>query len=342
MQRPSADHGAAERYAVVVTTINAPTRAVIEIQARARDLGATFYVIGDSKSPPDYDLPGARWLDVAGQKATGLRFAQLCPVRHYARKNIGYLLAMRDGASVLIETDDDNIPRDGFWAPRQRVSQAQRVEQPGWCNAYRYFSDALIWPRGLPLDRIHDPVAALVPGARSDCPIQQGLADENPDVDAVYRLVLPLPQNFAPGREVVLGPGVWCPFNSQNTTFWREAFPLLYLPFHCSFRMTDIWRSLVAQRLSWECGWDLLFHSSTVFQERNAHDLMRDFAEEVPGYLHNERIRKTLEDLPLERGVGALSANLHRAYQALIALDVVGAEEAALLDAWRADLDAVG
>ena len=342
MQDGAPGRDAADRYAVVVTTINAPTRAVSEIQARAPELDAAFYVIGDSKSPADFDLPGARWFDLAAQRASGLRFAGLCPERHYARKNIGYLLAMRDGATVLVETDDDNIPRDGFWAPRRRGSQAPRVEQPGWCNAYRYFSDALIWPRGLPLDRIHDPAAALLPGRESDCPIQQGLADENPDVDAIYRLVLPLPQDFAPGREVVLGAGAWCPFNSQNTTFWREAFPLLYLPYHCSFRMTDIWRSFVAQRLAWECGWEVLFHSSTVFQERNAHDLMRDFAEEVPGYLHNERIRKTLEDLSLAPGVGALSANLHRAYQALIALEVVGPEEAALLDAWRADLDAVG
>ena len=331
-----------DRYAVVVTTINAPTRAVTEIQARTPELGAAFYVIGDSKSPPDFDLPGAKWFDVAAQKETGLRFAELCPTRHYARKNIGYLLAMRDGATVLIETDDDNIPRDGFWAPRQRASQAERVQQPGWCNAYRYFSDALIWPRGLPLDRIHDAAAEPVRSGVSNCPIQQGLADENPDVDAIYRLLLPLPQNFNAGREVVLGAGVWCPFNSQNTTFWREAFPLLYLPFHCSFRMTDIWRSFVAQRLAWECGWNVLFHGSTVFQERNAHDLMWDFAEEVPGYLHNDRIRKTLEDLALDSGVGALSGNLHRAYRALIDLNVVGPEEGALLDAWRADLEAIG
>src|SRR3712207_7949160 len=39
------------------------------------------------------------------------------------------------------------------------------------------------------------------------CPIQQGLADENPDVDAIYRLALPLPQNFRSDRRVALGPG---------------------------------------------------------------------------------------------------------------------------------------
>lgn len=332
-----------QRYAVIVTTINAPTRAVLEIRDRAPELGARFVVIGDSKSPADFHLPGADYLDVEQQVASGFEFARMCPTRHYARKNIGYLWAMRQGADVIIETDDDNIPRDGFWAPRERSVRAPTATSQGWCNAYAYYSDALIWPRGLPLDRVQDkvtPYEALAVQTH-DCPIQQGLADENPDVDAIYRLLLPLPMNFTSGRDLILDKGVWCPFNSQNTTFWRDSFPLLYLPYYCSFRMTDIWRGFVAQRLAWEAGWRLSFHSSTVFQERNEHDLMRDFADEVPGYLNNERIRKTLEDLPLASGVGALSDNLSKAYDALIQLGVIGAEERPLLKAWLTDISAL-
>lgn len=331
----------AEPIAIVVTTINHPTEAVLALRDGAASIGAPFYVIGDSKSPADFALDGARWFDLDAQRATGLRFAEACPTRHYARKNVGYLLAMRGGAGIIVETDDDNIPRDGFWAERQRHVVAPVVRRPGWCNAYRHFTDAPIWPRGLPLDQVRAEGAPAEPAAAMlDCPIQQGLADDNPDVDAIYRLVLPLPQTFADG-ELILAPGVWCPFNSQNTAFFRDAFALLYLPYHCSFRMTDIWRSFVAQRLAWECGWNLLFHGPTVRQDRNEHDLMRDFAEEVPGYLHNERIRRTLEDLALASGPAALPDNLERAYEALIALEVVGAEERGLVAAWRHDLDAV-
>ena len=334
-----------EPFAVVLTTINNPTLAVREIQSRCCERMSNFYVIGDSKSPPDFHLEGARYYDLEAQRATGFNFATLCPTRHYARKNVGYLAAMRDGAEVIVETDDDNIPREGFWEPRVRSRSAPLVSAPdsgaqGWVNAYAYFSDALIWPRGLPLDRIRGAASPLptIQG-QFDCPVQQGLADENPDVDAIYRLVLPLPVDFAPGREIVLDQGAWCPFNSQNTTWWRDAFPLLYLPYHCSFRMTDIWRSFVAQRIMWECGWRLSFHSSTVYQERNAHDLMRDFADEVPGYLNNERIRLTLQDLAMRSGAGALAENLLIAYEALIALEVIGADERPLLAAWLGDLE---
>jgi hypothetical protein len=100
------------------------------------------------------------------------------------------------------------------------------------------------------------------------------LADENPDVDAVYRMTSLLPRSFRSDRRVVLGAGVWSPFNSQNTTWWADAFPLMYLPEHCPFRMTDIWRSLVAQRIAWENGWNVLFHEPTVRQQRNEHDLL--------------------------------------------------------------------
>lgn len=330
----------ATKYAVVVTTINHPTRACVEIQERCGGLGATFYLAGDRKSPADFSLPGSHYLDLPAQIETGFAFAKACPTGHYARKNVGYLAAIRDGADVIIETDDDNIPLDGFWQPRKRQHRAPLVTRAGWCNVYAYFTSSMIWPRGLPLDRLHDPIAAVetLQVASADCPIQQGLADQNPDVDAIYRLVLPLPLDFEADRTIILDQGVWCPFNSQNTTFWRDAFPLLYLPYHCSFRMTDIWRSFVAQRLSWELGWKLQFHSSTVFQERNEHDLMRDFADEVPGYLHNERIRRTLEDLALGSGLASIPDNLVAAYGALVDLGVVGRDEMPLLRAWLDDL----
>lgn len=332
-----------EHYAVVVTTINHPTSAMLEIQRGVHQLGAKFIVIGDSKSPADFELHGANYLDIAAQHGSGFQFAKLCPERHYARKNVGYLLAAKTGAEVVVETDDDNIPRSGFWTPRERHQDGFLVENKGWVNTYRYFTEQNVWPRGLPLNEVNTPVPAfdLLRQVTANCPIQQGLADENPDVDAIYRLILPLPISFEIDRRIILGEGVWCPFNSQNTTIWRDAFPLLYLPYYCSFRMTDIWRSFVAQRLMWSAGWNLMFDRSTVYQERNEHDLMRDFADEVPGYLNNDRIRKTLEDLNFAGGKDNLFDDLITAYEALIELGVVGQEERHLLRAWCDDLGAI-
>jgi len=115
----------------------------------------------------------------------------------------------------------------------------------------------------------------------------------------------------------------------------------MYLPSHCTFRMTDIWRSLVAQRCLWELGQGITFHAAEVVQERNAHDLLKDFADEVPGYLKNEAIRQLLEKLPLRGGGGNAPANLLRCYEALVADGVVGAEEMGLVRAWVGDVEAI-
>jgi STELLO glycosyltransferases len=329
-----------ENLAVVVTSIAAPNAVLRALAEGCRERGHSFYVVGDEASPADFRLEGCNFYGLSEQRATGFRVAELCPTRHYARKNLGYLLAIRAGAEVIVETDDDNVPRAEFWGERRRQQSAPASDGGGWVNVYRYFSEENIWPRGLPLERVRDtlPDFDALDVRDADCPIQQGLADENPDVDAIYRLVSTLPQSFRRDRRLALGRGSWCPFNSQNTTWWAEAFPLLYLPAYCSFRMTDIWRSFVAQRIAWENGWAVLFHEPTVWQERNEHNLLRDFRDEVPGYLNNAAIADTLGALSLQPGAAGLGENLLACYEKLVGMGLVGREELGLLAAWLEDL----
>jgi hypothetical protein len=333
-----------EQPSLVVTSIAAPNPVLRSLAAGAIKHSARFYVIGDVRSPDVFEIEGCRFLNLAAQMKTGLRFAQLSPTRHYARKNIGYLLAMRDRSSVIIETDDDNHPRAEFWAPRVREKTAPAACHTGWLNVYAYFSDSLIWPRGLPLDAVQavPPPYSSLPVRTLSCPIQQGLADGNPDVDAIYRLILPVFPSFQSDRPVILGEGAYSPFNSQNTTWWPEAYPLLYLPAYCSFRMTDIWRSMVAQIISYVNGWAIYYHAPTVDQERNEHALMRDFEDEIPGYLNNRAIMAALAALPLTAGVEHLADNLRKCYEALVRNKWVGALELQLLEAWLADLVEIG
>lgn len=102
--------------------------------------------------------------------------------------------------------------------------------------------------------------------------------------------------------------------------------------------MTDIWRSFVAQRIAWENGWSVLFRSADVVQERNEHSLLKDFADEVPGYLHNRVIGERLAALKLESGAAHLGENLILCYEELVRLGVVGADELPLVRAWVEDV----
>ncbi len=320
--------------ALIITTIFNPNAVVEALAAGAAQRGWPFIVVGDTKTPDAAYAGVGEYYSIERQVA---EYADLCavlPTRHYARKNVGYLVAMARGVQWVQETDDDNIPRQPFWAavPEQLPVDTLTCDDP-WFNVYRLFSDEVIWPRGLPLQYVQaEPTTALKAETRTPL-IVQDLADENPDVDAVYRLTRPLPINFNAERgPVMLAPGVWCPFNTQATLLRRAVFPLLYLPATCSFRMTDIWRSFVAQRCLWELGEGVIFRAPTVYQERNEHDLMRDFADEVSGYLHNDSIRRTLEKLTLDGG--DLFRSVSVCYEALVRDGFLKDSELPIVRAW--------
>lgn len=300
-----------------------------------------FWVIGDQSSPDAFDLPGCRFVSLADQLESAFEFAKSCPTRHYSRKNIGYLLAIKAGAEVIIDTDDDNLPFDSFWEVRKPFIKAPYVGDPGWCNVYRYFTNGMIWPRGLPLEFIKQNPAAVesLPETEVFCPIHQGLANSNPDVDAIFRLAFDLPFDFDnPDLQIILGGQAWCPFNSQNTRWLKEAFPLLYLPSYCSFRMTDIWRSFVAKRICAANDWGIAFHGATVWQERNEHDLMKDFRDEIPGYVNNAHIAHVLDNLSLSSGNGSIPTNLISCYSTLIDHGFIEVNELNLLRSWLNDI----
>lgn len=329
------------KKSLIITSIAPSTMESLHTYTKeCKERGFDFILIGDTKSPVDFHIDECDFWSVDRQLSLDSEFAKLCPTRHYARKNIGYIVAMQRGTEELVETDDDNLPREEFWNAHNRTVEARDLRELGWVNVYNYYSDKFIWPRGLPLEELQKPLPSIDTFEMKDvvCPIQQGLADENPDVDAVFRLAFPLPLDFNKSGNIALGNNAWCPFNSQNTYWFKEAFPLLYLPSYCSFRMTDIWRSYVAQRIAWANGWSILFHDATVWQERNEHNLMKDFEDEIPGYLNNAKICRGLADLDIKGGRENIFDDLLKCYEFLTESGFVGKEEMPLVNAWVNDL----
>lgn len=166
-------------------------------------------------------------------------------------------------------------------------------------NPYGHFGAHSIWPRGFPLELI-EPVRQAELNATEEEPllhgplptrisIQQGLADLDPDVDAIFRLTrgneLKRIRFDRNQPAVALPRGLFCPFNSQNTVWHGLAFWGLLIPVTTTFRVCDIWRGYWAQRLLWDVGGHLAFLPPTAVQDRNAHDYLEDFVEEQELYL---------------------------------------------------------
>ncbi|THB76938.1 MAG: DUF288 domain-containing protein [Desulfobulbaceae bacterium] len=332
-----------KKSALVITSINSPESSALwayGFECRQRNI--PFYVIGDRKSPNDFHLAGCEYWPLEKQRALKCRLASLLPESHYARKNLGYLIALRNGAELIIETDDDNFPNDNFWDTfnKSETLKTCTISTSGWTNVYQFFSDREVWPRGYPLEMLKQNGLSFPECDEQTvtCPIQQGLADNNPDVDAIFRLTRQLPLNFQKNISIALGRGAWSPFNSQNTIWFKSVAPLMYLPSYCNFRLSDIWRSFIAQRILWVNDWHTLFFSPTVYQQRNHHDLLEDFNDEIPGYLHNRTIAKELEELELKPGTQALCANLIACYELFIEHGWVDHRERQLVEAWIEDI----
>lgn len=322
------------KRSVVITTIFQPSDAV---QAYATMDSHRLVVVGDRKTPKDWKCPGAEFLSLESQEAIGPNLAKCLPYDHYCRQMFGYLHAAQQGADVVIDTDDDNLPRHNWGFPEFEGSFDHIEAAPGFVNIYQWFTDTHIWPRGLPLDLIK---TRFETGGTRQRPSQvgvwQGLADDDPDVDAIYRLTSDQACQFKTRSPIVLPQGVICPFNSQNTAVRRELFPLLYLPAHVTFWFTDILRGLVAQPIMWQNGFTLGFTEATVVQKRNPHDYTKDFISEIPMYVH---CRRVIDIVTTEITSGASTeSNLHRCYAALLREGIVCDTEMFSLEAWLADL----
>jgi hypothetical protein len=316
---------------IVITSIFPPTEAIKKF---ASIDNWKVILVGDKKTPSNWGHPGVIYLSPESQNEYLPKLSSLLPWNSYTRKNIGYLYAISQGAQIIYESDDDNIPLDN-WINNQPqfFSNAELLSQASFVNIYSYFTDKQVWPRGIPLRYILDnETPQLSLGHNLKIGVWQYLADGDPDVDAIYRLTNNTPIYFNWRDPLVLDKNTCCPFNSQNTYFSKEAFPLLYLPSTVTFRFTDILRGLVAQPILWAANYHVGFGGATVLQKRNPHDYLKDFELEIPCYLQSEKVLEIAITATSARK--SISDNLSSVYRALVEEDIVSIVELKSLDCW--------
>jgi hypothetical protein len=321
--------------AIVITSIFQPTEAVIKCSQLNKH---ALIVVGDKKTPPDWHYNNAVFLSVDNKESARFNIYPVLPYNHYCRKMLGYLYAMKNGAAVIIDTDDDNIPKDDWFFPKPEGIYNSIIGGKGFVNIYKYFTKQHIWPRGLPLNAINRKVDfGEIAKQEIKVGVWQGLADEDPDVDAIYRLTSDKPCFFEDKEPVVLEKNTIAPFNTQNTMVRKELFPLLYLPTSVTFRFTDILRGLIAQPIMWLYGYHLGFVKASVIQKRNPHDYFKDFISEIPMYQHCENVIDIVNSAI--SGMESINNNLFSAYRELKNNGIVMENELITLEAWLKDIE---
>jgi hypothetical protein len=282
---------------IVTTTINNITPAL-----RMYDNleGWTLIVIGDKKTP-EINLDNGIFIPHNIQDSLGFECARHIPWNVIQRRNLGYLLAIKEGADIIATIDDDNIPLQ-CWGQDIYVGDTvlrRMISADTICDSLFEHSNVTtekLWHRGFPIQELENRHKRKEKISKGYVDVQAGLWNGDPDIDAVCRIAGgPFDLEFS-NSEFLIDYNCFSPYNTQNTLFSRRISPAMCLLFDIG-RMDDIWASYMCQRIMRELQSCVLFTGPTVYQDRNDHDLSVDLEKEVIGYRNTPKFIKQLNEI---------------------------------------------
>eukprot|EP00850_Spirogloea_muscicola_P017118 SM000144S00666 [mRNA] locus=s144:97729:103217:+ [translate_table: standard] len=211
-----------------------------------------------------------------------------------ARKMIGTLVAIREGAKAIYQTEDEGHSVHNphlNWIKPMHIHGAFAVhdEIEGLVNPFAYFGQDRLFPRGFPIEvgkkvmagDFEEPEYKTNVKFSTFSPIQQGVTDGEPDLDPFCRM------EQVKGAEaggvlfrkcqlpLVIPEGGLAPFNTRHTIYYQPAFFLLFVPTTVGTGVADIWAGYWGQRLLWEMGGQLTFIHTGEYH-KTAHPITHD------------------------------------------------------------------
>lgn len=294
------------KHALVTTTINVPhllidyCRDFIE-HGHKNDV--EIVVVGDFKTPPEareycknLQIKYGIKIYYMGEEEQNIflpeNYKNFLPWNCIQRRNVGILYSYNAGAEIIYTIDDDNFlhTKDYIGSHLIQTNDYQLgyvAGKNGWFNICSYLKEKdgkKFYHRGYSFKHRSDdnePPATNFCFARSV--VSAGLWLGDPDIDAVTRMAIaPEVSGCEIAQHVALGIGTKGPFNSQNTALHRDVIPAYCLAAGLG-RYDDIVASYFVKRIADHLGDYISFGLPLVKQERNEHDLFKDFEQEKLG-----------------------------------------------------------
>ncbi len=329
---------------LVVTTINdANHKGISRLIGDSESQEFELVLIGDQKTPNNLSTvkqDRVHFYNVESQLKSKFLTGVTLPSNHYARKNFGYLVAAEMGCEWISETDDDNRLYETFWDQQNPSKSIRNSSASRWINIYGAFGLGEYWHRGIPINEVQNSNLLMLSDVDLSSKVGciQGLADGDPDVDAICRMLYKPETKFARTESFIVEPGFYSPTNSQMTRWRTElTLPLLYLPSTVPWRVSDIWRGLIAQKYFAISELKTQFRGGLGFQDRNEHDLLKDFVDELEVHISTRILLEILEATNiLEKSDFMLSV-----YSSMFANGLITQEETPRLENWLADTSTI-
>ncbi len=326
--------GARVKSAIVVTTIFEPaflSGYLENLDSHGRRDDVAIVVIPDRKTPATVFEAcalavdsgfGVRCPTLVEQEMFLKRFPGLAgriPYDSDNRRNIGFLMALDDGAETLVSIDDDNycIPESDFAGDHSFVGREASFESvesdDGWFNLCSLLETSVmddIYPRGFPYfarRRLRKVTSGAV--ERRKVALNVGLWLTDPDVDAVTRLALSPHVFGATAGSRFLGHSTWSPINTQNTALTREAASAYYyvrMGFPVGGMKIDRYGDILSGYFLQKCvkvrGEGILVGAPVADHRRTPHNLFKDLSQEVAGMVILEDLLPWLQAVEIGAG----------------------------------------
>lgn len=331
------------KIALVTTTINVPR---VLRWYRACSTHIKFIIVGDEKTPHDdvTALCAALGADyVHPERHSHWRCNAAIGANSIQKRNIGFLEALKWGAHVVISIDDDNAPLGPhYFEDYRKVFQQPFSGLMAHTTGFFDIGDFLFprqKQRGIPYN--NDAGLEIDSAVDVRVGVAQGLCIGAADVDAATRFsgtpVVHQVSEVARAGLVVdpLSNTVW---NSQNTAIVRELLPAWGMVPHVG-RMDDIYASVICHRIMREYGYYAHFGLPMVFQQRNAHNTIKDMRAEIDGYERVAMLADALDHLQL---IGdSVIADCRRIWGLISAMALLPAQSIEAMEAYLDDCGSV-
>ncbi len=288
---------------IVITSINKKTEAIKKYDKNG---DWNLIVIGDKKTP-NIKLTNGIYLSLRDQKELNFKLISSLPINSYQRINIGYLLALKNGADVIASIDDDNIPLKN-WGKNLLINKSLKTKILSSPTKFvdslfehKSISNKNFWHRGFPLEHLTKRKYQKKKNKKNYfIEIEAGLWNIEPDVDAICRISNgPFNLKFL-NKVNIIDNKCYSPFDTQNVILSKRILPSMCLLIDIG-RMCDIWASFISQRILRNLNTNLAFTGPTVNHKRNLHNLKNDLFQETLGIKYSNDLISLLEKIQFKK-----------------------------------------
>lgn len=311
---------------ICITTINKP-HFIEDLILNANKYNYKDFniiIIGDYKSPKNNHEyinyirkklnADIRYLTVKDQilfLKKNKSLSKILPYNWGGRKMLANYISILEKSPVTVQIDDDNfILNNNFFHHHSEVGDIKRIplfsSENKWFNIYKSLNESKnlpIYPRGFLQKYRFKKNKIKKENKLIKIATCNGLVLNDPDIDAFTRLNWPVKVTSVKKKYLPkfgLKPNTWCTWNNQNTSTYHEVTKIYFTPASVG-RNSDIWTSMVICKIASHLNEAVSFGQPLVRQDRNFHNIMKDYDDEKYCNIHNEDFEKILRSIKLEQ-----------------------------------------